>query len=269
MDRIFDKVLVIPPGDSYRRCLSKNPGHSTIDMESALKQHDYYVDILRKHGVQVEKLPVQNDFPDSIFVQDTALVGTSSKIASICRFGVPSRRGEEEVVADHLEDEGFRIRYIEEPGTVEGGDILVTDRDICFVGISERTNREGVEQLRTHFPGTEFTEVPVTEVFHLLSAVNFVGNGTLAICPDIVDTAYFEEFELIEIPKSTQDSKYGNKPINMVYLGDDTVLMPDAYPSTKKILEDHGYDVVTMDISEFWKGDAGTTCPMLPYYKTL
>ncbi|MFW6038659.1 MAG: dimethylarginine dimethylaminohydrolase family protein [Candidatus Saliniplasma sp.] len=269
MDRLFDKILVIPPGESYKECVSKNPEHDTIDLEKTLVQHENYVRILEKHGIKVEKLPVQESYPDSIFVQDTALIGEESNTASICRFGEPSRRGEEKVVAEHLKRDGYEVKDIQAPGTVEGGDILVTDKNKVFVGVSERTNEDGIDQLSRHFPKTEFVKVPVTEVFHLLSGVNFIGDGTLAICPDIVDLSYFGEFDLVEIQRSDQNTKYKNKPINLMYLGDHKILMPDVYKNTKKILEDRGYTIITMDISEFWKGDAGTTCPMLPYYKGI
>ena len=269
MDRIFDKVLVIPPGESYKRCVSKNPEHGTIDFDKTLKQHENYVRILEKHGIMVEKLPVQKSYPDSIFVQDTALIGEESNTASICRFGEPSRRGEEKVIAEHLKQDGYEIKKIHTPGTVEGGDILVTDQNVVFVGISERTNEEGIDQLSRHFPETEFVKVPVTEVFHLLSGVNFIGDGTLAICPEIVDVDHFEDFDIVKIHRSEQDTMYKNKPINLSYLGNDKVLIPDVYKNTKKLLEDIGYTIITMDISEFWKGDAGTTCPMLPYYNGI
>ncbi len=265
MDRLFDKVLVVPPGESYKDCVSKNPKRDTIDLDRAEKQHDVYVSILEDHGIEVEKLPVQ-DHPDSIFVQDAALIGERSKTASICRFGEPSRRGEEKVVADHLKREGYEIKKIEAPGTVEGGDVLVTDRNVVFVGVSERTNEEGIDQLSEHFPDTDFVKVPVTGVFHLLSAVNFLGEGTLAVCPDLVDLDHFQDFDLLKINRSDQDTLYENKPINLLYMGNDDILIPEVYKKTIKILEDHGYRTVTMDISEFWKGDAGTTCPMLPYY---
>ncbi len=269
MDRSFEKVLVVPPGESYKECVSKNPEHNTIDVGRAQKQHEAYVSLLEEHGVEVEKLPVNGSYPDSVFVQDTALLGESCKTASICRFGEPSRRGEEEAVLDHVKKERYEIKKIQAPGTVEGGDILVTDQNIVFVGLSERSNEEGVDQLSQHFPDTEFVKVRVTEVFHLLSGVNFLGDGTLAVCPDIVDLDHFKGFELVKINRSEQNTKYKNKPINLLYLGKDRVMIPEVYKNTIKILENHGYDPITINISEFWKGDAGTTCPMLPYYSDL
>ncbi len=269
MDRLFDKVLVRSPGQSYKDCLSKNPLHDTIDIKSTLDQHREYVHLLEESGIKVEKLPTLESYPDSIFIQDTALVGEKSKTAVMCRFGVAERRGEEDSIEEYFVEEGYEVKRIDPPGTLEGGDILVTDQDKIFVGVSERTNKDGIDQLSEHFPHIEFVKIPVSEVFHLLSGVNFIGNSTLAICPDIVDTDHFEGFDLVKMKKDEQDTKYKNKPINMLYVGNGKILLPEAYKKTGKILEGAGYTVVKVNISEFWKGDAGMTCPMLPFYKGI
>lgn len=269
MDGLFDKVLVRPPGESYEDCLSKNPLHDTIDLEKTFEQHKRYIKVLEKNGVEVQELPPLDSYPDSIFIQDTALIGESSNTAVICRFGVSQRRGEEKSVEKYFAEKGYQVKNIKTPGTIEGGDILVTDQKKVFVGISERTNENGIDQLSEHLPDVEVVKVPVSEVFHLLSGVNFIGDGTLAICPDIVETDHFEGFDIIEMKKDEQDTRYQNKPINMLYLGDGKILLPEAYKNTGNILENAGYSVIKMDISEFWKGDAGITCPMLPFYKVI
>ncbi len=269
MDRLFDRVIVRPPSKSYKNCVSKNPEHHTIDIEKTLNQHENYVQTLEDEGIEVTKLSPSEEYPDSIYVQDTALIESKTNKAVICRFGEAKRRGEEESIARRLENEGFKVKNIEEPGTIEGGDILVTDQNKVFVGISERTNEKGIEQLSDYFSNTEVIKVPVSKVFHLLSGVNFIGNNTLAVCPELVDISYFEGFDLIEINKHQQDTEYPGKPINMLYLGNDKILLPDVYPNTEKILKENGYDTITINLSEFWKGDAGTTCPMLPFYNEL
>ncbi len=267
MDRLFDKVLVRPPCTTYGNCLSKNPAKSTIEVAKAKDQHRNYVKTLRQNGVEVLELQPLDKFPDSIFIQDVAFVGADSKKAFICRFGVNERRGEENNVAEHLKKLGFKIERTRSPGTIEGGDILVTDQDTIFIGMSERTNERGIDQLSETFPQKEVVKVPVEKVFHLLSAVNFLGNGTLAVCPELVDLKYFKDFELLKISKDEQKTRYTNKPINLLYVGNDKVLMPNVYPKTSEMLEDAGYETIEVDISEFWKGDAGITCPMLPIYK--
>jgi len=269
MDRVFNKVLVRRPGESYSNCLSKNPLQDTIDYEKTLDQYEEYVALLKENGIEVEELPPLESYPDSIFMQDTALVGEASNTAVICRFGVSERRGEEDSVEKYFTEKGYEVKRIDPPGTLEGGDILVTDQEKIFVGISERTNESGIDQLSEYLPDTEVIAVPVSKVFHLLSGVNFIGGGTLAVCPDIVDPHHFEGFDLVEINKREQETRYENKPINLLYVGEEKILLPKAYKNTGEILEDEGYDVVKVKISEFWKGDAGMTCPILPLYKGI
>ncbi|MEF8832815.1 MAG: arginine deiminase family protein, partial [Candidatus Thermoplasmatota archaeon] len=237
--------------------------------KKALEQHKDYAKLLEKNGVEVEELSPLEAYPDSIFLQDTAFIGKNSNTAVICRFGVSERRGEENSIRKYLVEKGYNIKSIDPPGTIEGGDILVTDQKKIFVGISDRTNESGINQFSEHLPDVEVVKVPFSEVFHLLSGVNFIGNGTLAVCPDIVDTDHFEDFELVEIKKEEQDTRYQNKPINMLYLGEGKILLPEGYKNTGKILEYAGYTVIKLNISEFWKGDAGMTCPMLLFYKDI
>lgn len=95
-DRLFERVIVCPPAKTYVNCVSTNPEHDTIDVKLALKQHQEYVNILKENNFDVIKFKPQEKYPDSCFVQDTAVIGT--KIAVICRFGEKTRRGEERFV---------------------------------------------------------------------------------------------------------------------------------------------------------------------------
>ncbi len=115
MDRLFDRVMVRPPGESYKNCVSKNPEHDTIDIERTMEQHENYVQTLKDHGIEVTELPSLEEYPDSIYVQDTALIEEASNTAVICRFGEAERRGEEESIAGELEKEGYEVKKIKEP----------------------------------------------------------------------------------------------------------------------------------------------------------
>jgi len=263
MDRLFDTVIVRPPGESYKNCVSTNPKHKSIDVNLAKKQHKEYVKILKEHGLEVIELkPLENN-PDSVFVQDTGIVGVNSNLTVLSRFGEPSRRGEEESIKEVLKKEGFKIRHVEEHGTIEGGDVLVTDQGVVFVGLSQRTNTEGIKQLVQFFPEVKFISVPISKIFHLLSGVNYLGNKTVAISPHAVDIEYFKGFKFITIP---EDELYAN---NMLYLGEKKVLLPVGYPKTEEKLRREGFKPVLVNVSEFWKGDGGVTCLNLPFYKHL
>lgn len=176
--------------------------------------------ILREHGIEVIEMPPLEEHPDSAFIQDTAIVGGRSGRALIARFGAVSRRGEEVSVENLLKGMGFKTLRVQEPGTLEGGDVMVTDLGLVYVGVSDRTNTIGVEYLRKVFPEVRVVEVSVTKVLHLLSAVNYLGNKTVAIVPEYIDSNYFRDFKLIRIPI---EEAYA---ANMLYLGERKVLIP-------------------------------------------
>ena len=263
MDRLFNRVLVRPLGESYKRCVSTNPMHDTIDVSLAKKEHREYVKILKENGIDVIELPVLEEHPDSVFVQDTSIIGESSRTAVLCRFGEPSRRGEERSVKEYLDKEGFTTVEIKVPGTIEGGDVLVTDAGVVFIGESVRTNPEGIRQFAAAFPHVRVVGIKLTKIFHLLSGVNYLGKKRIAISPHVVDPSYFQGFKLIEIP---EDELYAN---NMLYLGEERVLIPAGYPKTKEKLKRQGFKPIEVDVSEFWKGDGGVTCLNSPFYLPL
>ena len=261
--RLFDRVIVRPPSRSIVSCISTNPMRSTVSPTQASRQHREYVSILREHGIEVIEMPSLEDRPDSVFVQDTAIVGGRSRKALIARFGAVSRRGEEVSVENLLKEMGFKTLRVQGPGTLEGGDVMVTDLGLVYVGVSSRSNTVGVEYLRKVFPEVRVVEVPVTKVLHLLSAVNYLGNKTVAIVPEYIDPKYFRGFKLIRIPV---EEAYA---ANMLYLGDQKVLIPAGYPRTAEILRREGFKPIEVDVTEFWKCDGGVTCLSLPIYKVL
>lgn len=250
-----------PPIKELVRCVSTHPLKDTVDYRLALKQHEDYVRVLREEGIEVYKLPQLEGFPDSVFIQDTAVVRSSVKHALISRFGAPSRRGEELSVREFLSRMGFAITDVVEPATLEGGDVLVTNEGIVFVGVTSRTNSYGVEFLRDFFKDLRVVAVPNNKVFHLLSAANYVGNKTLVIVPEYVDPSYFSGFRLIRV---VLEEAYA---ANMLYLGNNKVLIPEGYPKTVKKMRSEGYKVIEVDISEFRKCDGGVTCLSLPFYE--
>lgn len=155
------------------------------------------------------------------------------------------------------------VREIKTPGTLEGGDVLVTDLGIIFVGQTKRTNRNGIELLAKYFQHIEIKVIPVSKMLHLMSTCSYLGNKTMVLCPEYVDPKYFEGFKLIKVPV---EEVYAT---NLLYIGDKKVLMSEGYLKTKEKLRKTGYKPVEIDISEFWKGDGGVTCLSLPFYKCI
>lgn len=253
-------MIVRPPAKDMIRCVSTNSLKDTLDIGLALKQHEEYVKVLREEGIYVHKLPQLEGFPDSVFIQDTAVVRFTLRQALISRFGEASRRGEEDSVEDYLKSSGFVTNRVEPPATLEGGDVLITDVGVMYVGVTSRTNSEGVEALRHFLKDYKVVPVPTTKVFHLLSAVNYIGNKTVAIVPELIDPLFFEGFMQVHVPL---EEAYA---ANMLYLGDNKVLIPEGYPKTVEKLKRAGYKVLEVDVSEFRKCDGGVTCLNLPIY---
>jgi dimethylargininase len=266
MDRLFDVIFVRPPSDSYGHCVSTNPARNTIDVTLAKRQHKGYVSALREAGtIQVIELPALQALPDSVFLTDAAILGVGSCILG--RFGKPSRRDENEVLANELSafSQVGDMRRIIAPGTLEGGDVLVTE-DEMFVGNqvgteSPRTNLEGIRQLAS------LTKRKVTQVrsktFHLLCACSFLRGKELLLAPDVLSTDSFPGFTFVHVPS---DELYAAEAL---YLGNGRVMVAAGYPKTVKNLKRGGYSPVEVELSEFQKGDGGISCLSAPVYKKI
>ena len=262
MDRLFDLVFVRPPPDSYVRCVSANPRRTEINLGLAKEQHRQYVSTMRESGVDVVELPPLEDFPDSVFVQDPALLGSQRSIMG--RFGEETRRGEEKALFDELGNHRNEIgenRFVKEPGTLEGGDILVTDRGL-FVGESRRTNSNGIEQLAAYLSDSEVRRVK-TDLLHLLCGCSYLSDGKMIIAPDLVSPSSFPGFEFVSL---TFEEAYA---ADALYLGDGKIVIPSGFPEVSKKLEQAGYKGIEVDVSEFYKGDGGVTCLCSPVYRIL
>jgi len=260
MDRFFDVVLVRPPANSYVNCVSTNPDKTDIDVRLAKDQHKEYISTLKESGLRVIELRPLEDFPDSVFMQDPALLG--SHRAVIGRFGERSRRGEEKALQDDLSYsrvEVGKIGSVSYPGTLEGGDILVTDHGI-FVGESRRTNRNGVRQLSTYLDNLEVKAVK-TDLLHLLCGCSYLNHKTMIIAPELVSPGLFPGFRFVTIPR---EEAYA---ADALYLGEGRVLVPSGFPKTKMKLRKAGYKPIEVEMSEFYKGDGGVTCLCSPVYK--
>jgi dimethylargininase len=260
MDRLFDLAFVRPPADSYVDCVSTNPDKSKIDVNLARQQHREYVSILKECGVKVVELRPLEAFPDSVFIQDPALLGL--RRAVIGRFGEWKRRGEEKTLVDELSqrrDELGQMRFVVPPGTLEGGDIVVTDLGI-FVGESSRTNSAGITQLTSHLSGAMVVPVK-TDLFHLLCGCSYLTNRDMIIAPELVDLGPFPGFRFITIPK---EEAYA---CDALYVGERRVMIPSGFPKAATKLRGAGYEPIEVEMSEFHKGDGGVTCISSPVYK--
>jgi dimethylargininase len=225
-----------------------------IDMEKARAQHHAYEELLGKLGAQVISLLEESDLPDSMFVEDPAIV--FDELAVICPLGTESRRKEAPSLAAALE-KYRKLAYVKLPGTLEGGDVLRISRKV-FVGVTKRSNPEGIRQLGVILEkfGYDLTALPVAGCLHLKSAVTYLGRNTLLANRAWFDPKRFEGFEWVDVDPGEPHAG------NALALSD-SVIFPASFPKTRARIEARGFQVVSLDISELQKAESGLTCSSL------
>lgn len=236
---------------AINECELTHLAREPIDLAAARAQHRQYIEALRQLDCEVLELPPEPELPDSVFVEDTAVV--LDEAAIITRPGAPSRRPETESVARALAPYR-RLLHITAPGTIDGGDVLRAGRSI-FIGLSSRSNQAGIEQMAALLApfGYSVTGVRLSGCLHLKSAVTQVAPDTLLINPRQTDAAVFSEFELIEVDESEPAGANA-------LLVNEAVIYPSHFPATRRKLEERGLRVITVEASELAKAEGGVTC---------
>ena len=227
-----------------------------IDIAKAVAQHDQYQACLRSLGIAVVSLPALPDLPDAVFVEDPAIV--LDEIAIITRMGAESRRGESASLAEAVAR--FRpLRWIAAPGTLEGGDV-VRMGSALFVGRSARSNDAGIAQLARELApfGYAVRAVEMRACLHLKSACTYLGHDTLLANRSWVDLATFGNARVIDVAPGEPAAA------DALAIGD-TVIIPASFPETAHTLEDAGWRVLPIDVSELQKAEAGVTCMSLVF----
>ena len=222
-----------------------------IDLPTARRQHRRYEEVLRSLGVQVHPLPAEADLPDSVFVEDLAVV--LDECAVLTRPGASSRRPEGKSIAAALSPYR-KLIPIQAPATLDGGDVLAIGKKL-YIGRSRRSNAHAQEQMRHLLApyGYNVLGVPISGCLHLKSAVTQVSADTLLLNPDWVDAAAFGGFKVIAIDASEPYAA------NALSIGA-TVLTQPAFPKTRQILEQAGIRTLLVDESELGKAEGALTC---------
>ena len=229
------------------------------DYSLALIQHDAYIEALKQCGVDVTVLPADEQFPDSCFVEDPAVL--TERCAVITNPGAASRNGEtasiEEAVRKFYPED--RIEHIISPGTLEGGDVMMCGTHF-FVGRSERTNEEGIRQFTAILEKYGYTcsEVRLEEVLHLKTGVNYLENNNMLVSGEFTDKPEFEAYRKYVIPENEAYAA------NCIWVND-TVIVPEGYPAVLAAVKAMGYSTITVDTSEFRKLDGGLSCLSLRF----
>lgn len=255
----FTRAIVRPPCATYPDGLT-TAALGAPDLGLALAQHAAYVAALEAFGLAVTVLPPDDRFPDSTFVEDTAVLARG--LAVLCRPGAPSRAGEVEAIRPALEALFSSFVAIEAPGTVDGGDVCEAG-DHVFIGVSERTNEEGARQLAAHLStrglGSTLVDVRgIPGLLHLKSGIAWLGERTLALSRPFAARPEFAGWTILEVPP-------GEDYAANAVLVNGRVLVADGFPRFAAAVEALGLAVVPLGMSEFRKLDGGLSCLSLRF----
>jgi len=239
----------VPP--SIVNCELTHLERLPIDFARATEQHALYEMELIALGCTIQRLPDSPELPDSVFVEDTAVV--LPEIAIIARPGAASRRLEVASVAEALRPHR-PVKFIEAPATLDGGDVLVVGYTI-YVGDSARTNAEGIRQFADIASAYNYAVRPVkvSRCLHLKSAVTRVAEDVILLNSAWVDASSFKDMHQIEVHPSEPFAA------NALWIGEN-VIYPANYADTRRRLEGNGINVHSVEADELQKAEGGVTC---------
>jgi len=253
---MFTKAIVRTP------CKAMIEGITTVslgkpDYANALIQHQDYIAALEECGLEVTCLEADENYPDSTFVEDVALM--TPHCAIITSPGAETRVGEIESIQPIINQFYKHVEKIELPGKVEAGDIMMVGQHY-YIGLSARTNTEGANQMIAHLEkyGMTGSVVTLTEVLHLKTGLGYLENNQLLACGEFLTKPEFQKYDILEVPSNEAYAA------NSVWIND-TVLTPKGFPVTKSIILSAGYKVREVYVSEFQKIDGGLSCLSLRF----
>lgn len=251
----YSHALCRKPGRSVVRGLRSTSGED-LDYEAFAKEHVAYVEALRQAGLDVTVLDPLETFPDSVFVEDVALC--IAEVAIILRPGATSRFGEREAATDALSRAFSTMIDLDTDGFVDGGDILVTEREI-LVAQSTRTDTRGVGALAETLSNLGIPARRVQTpagILHFKSACSLLDAETLFCTRDLATSGCFAGYRIIQCP-------VGEEPAANLIRVNDVVLLSAGYPRTMDLLGAEGYDVAKVPTHEAAKLDGGLSCMSL------
>lgn len=258
-------------GRSYRfeTAITRSPSMSIIQglrdgagpnpsAEKFLHQHEAYVAALKDSGARVVELPALEDFPDSVFVEDSALC--LKEAAIVLRPGAPSRFGEAALIRPALENHFSKVLDLPGDGFLDGGDVLLSDED-AFIGLSARTNQAGFDALATILATFDYLPIKIetpASILHFKTECGLLDSNTIFSTANLASIGCFENYQVILTPEGEEGAA------NIVRFNDN-VLVSQDYPKSEALLKSHGYNVVTIDTREPAKIDGGLSCMSLRF----
>ncbi|RPI34422.1 MAG: N(G),N(G)-dimethylarginine dimethylaminohydrolase [Chloroflexota bacterium] len=255
----FRNAIVRTPGKNFADGLTTS-GLGAPVYEKALAQHRLYCEALRKCGLQLIILEPDLRYPDSTFIEDVAVL--TQKSAILTNPGADSRKGEVEAIKGTLAACFDQVCSINPPGTMDGGDICEAG-DHYFIGISERTNEDGARQLAALLAiegyTSSFVDIHgVPGILHLKSGISYLGDNNLVLIDALAGWDAFAGYNIIQVDEAE------NYAANCVRIND-VVIMPAGFPRLKQSVEQLGYPVLPLEVSEYQKMDGGLSCLSLRF----
>jgi dimethylargininase len=256
---MFKKAFVREPGKNFAAGLtSVDLGRPVV--ERALEQHRAYCEVLERCGLEVIRLPTDEQYPDSTFVEDTAVL--TPRGAIITRPGAATRLNEIDAIEPILRQHFAEVQSIVSPGTLDGGDICEAGEHF-FIGVSHRTNEAGAQQLARVLDSFGYTSSLIdirglSNILHLKSGLAYLGGKRLAVIEALRGLPEFSGYDLIGVHS---DEAYAANclPIN------GKVLIAAGFPAFQQRLDSLGYETIALEMSEFQKMDGGLSCLSLRF----
>ena len=250
----FSRAIIRPPADSFADGLTVS-GLGAPNLALARVQHAQYCLALQRLGVTILPVPPESAYPDSTFVEDTAVVTNHGAI--MARPGASSRQGEVLAMREVLESQYATVAEITAPGTLDGGDICQAGRHF-FIGVSHRTNEEGACQLASWLARFDYTSSVISiretrELLHLKSGIAYLGDKRLVVAESLAGHPALRGYEQLV---ATAEETYAANCVRV----NDAVLMAAGFPALADRVAAFGHEVLVLDVSEFRKMDGGLSC---------
>lgn len=253
---MFTKAIVKRP------CKNMVKGISEADLglpeyEKALFQHQKYVEALQQCGLEITELPADENFPDSVFVEDTAVL--VKECAVMCNSGALERNAETHEMRKTLEQFYKNIEEVKSPGTIDGGDVMQAGKHF-FVGLSNRTNENGARQLISILEKYGYTgeTVELDTVLHLKTGIVYLEENNMLASGEFIGKNNFKNYNILTVDSG---ESYSANCIRV----NDYVIIPEGFEKTKETVTKAGYKIIECDMSEFQKLDGGLSCLSLRF----
>ena len=251
----FSRAIVRIPGQSFANGLTASAALGSPEINRALVQHAAYCETLRRCGLELTVLPPDERFPDGTFVEDTAVV--TERVAVATRPGAPTRTAEVEVVAAALRQFRPALEQIRAPGSVDGGDVCQVD-DHFLIGVSARTNEAGATQLAAILARHGYTAALIDirahrSLLHLKSGISYLGDGRMTVAANVADLDALASYDKVVVDAAEE---YAANCVRV----NEAVLVAAGFPRLVARLDQLGYAVRLLDMSEFRKLDGGLSC---------